>query len=117
MTANKCYLKGTRGYLSNKTDTANIVSGATAEDGCTFNPREEGLPARADGRPAASRPGRRRRRRRCRFPFVRRGRRCIHYCQANRQWGINMSNNRRNFFFSRLVCTENKAVLPYSLAG
>ena len=81
-TANKCYLKGTRGYLSNKTDTANIVSGATAEDGCTFNPREEGLPARADGRPAARRPGRRRRRR-CQYPFVRRGRRCIHYCQVN----------------------------------
>ena len=79
--ANKCFLKGSRGFLSNKTDTANIVSGATAADGCNFNPRVEGT-ADAPGRPAARRPNRRRRRRRCRFPFVRRGRRCIHYCQV-----------------------------------
>ena len=83
--ANKCFLKGTRGFLSNKTDTANIISGATSEDGCTFNPREEGLPdtARQPGRPAARQPGRRRRRRRCQYPFMRRGRRCIHYCQVS----------------------------------
>ena len=76
-TSNQCFLKGTRGFLSNKTQTATIISGSTQSGGCTFNPREEGTAAASPNNPA-----RRRRRRRCRFPYRRYGRRCIHYCQV-----------------------------------
>jgi len=108
--SNLCYLKGSRGFLSNKTQTATIISGSTQSSGCTFNPRVEGSPA-------AARPGGRRRRRRCRFPFRRYGNRCVHYCRLNRRWGVNQRNNRRNYFNSKLLCNRFGSKLPYSLEG
>ena len=72
--SNKCFLKGTRGYLSNGTQTATIISGSTQSGGCTFNPREEDA--------AKRQPARRRRRRRCQYPYQQYGNRCIHYCQV-----------------------------------
>ena len=78
--SNQCFLKGTRGFLSNKTQTATIISGSTQSGGCVFNPREEGLP---NSQPNNNRrPAGRRRRQRCRFPYRRYGNRCIHYCQV-----------------------------------
>jgi len=108
--SNQCFLKGTRGFLSNGTQTGTIISGSTQSGGCVFNPREEGQPNRET-------TNRRRPRQRCRYPYRRYGNRCLHYCQMNRRMGINNANNRRNYNYAKLLCNNFQSNLPYSFDG
>ena len=55
--SNKCYLKGTRGYLNNGTQTATIISGSTQSAGCVFTQREKAFRGTSRGQPETPRQG------------------------------------------------------------